>query len=255
VTGADHADVVRRSFERQAPLFSGPDSPFAVRPADPLAWIAPLASEFVVLDVACGAAHAAEAVAPAVRQVVGIDLTAALLEIGAERLRAAGVTNVVLQEGDAEALPFVGESFDVVFCRSSLHHFGAPHVAVAEMVRVCRRGGRVVLVDLVAPPEIDRDAFDDLHRLLDPSHVKTFTEEELADLASGGSTELTYASTSTIRLPIDVAISDQSDAATVHTTLAAEAAGEARRSGFEPEWVDDRLIVSFVTTIVHADRR
>ncbi|HEY3831253.1 MAG TPA: hypothetical protein VGO03_03095 [Acidimicrobiia bacterium] len=58
MNGTDHADVVRHSFERQMPLFSGPDSPFAARPSSTLAWIEPLTPEMIVLDVACGAAHA-----------------------------------------------------------------------------------------------------------------------------------------------------------------------------------------------------
>ena len=56
----------------------------------------------LVLDVVCGAGHAAEVVAPDVREVVGVDLTVDLLELGAARLAAAGVRNVLLQEGNAE---------------------------------------------------------------------------------------------------------------------------------------------------------
>src|SRR5256714_10925133 len=114
-----HDDVVRRSFEQQVGLFVGDDSPFARRPASTLAWLEPLDAGMVVLDVACGAAHAAEVAAPHVRQVVGIDLTRALLELGARRLAEQGVTNVLLQEANAESLPFVDESFDLVCCRSS----------------------------------------------------------------------------------------------------------------------------------------
>jgi ubiquinone/menaquinone biosynthesis C-methylase UbiE len=110
----DHEAMVRRSFERQIGLFSGRDSPFARRSPGPLTWIEPLDREMVVLDVACGAQHAAEQVARQVREVVGIDLTPALLDVGAQRLRANGITNVLLQEGNAERLPFVGESFHVV---------------------------------------------------------------------------------------------------------------------------------------------
>src|SRR3954451_2268017 len=99
MTSDPHRETVRRSFERQVPLFSGPASPFASRPDTPLSWIEPLSEGMLVLDVACGAAHAAESVAPHVRQVVGIDLTPALLTVGASRLRDQRVDNVLLQEG------------------------------------------------------------------------------------------------------------------------------------------------------------
>ena len=90
----EHDHVVRQSFEKQAGLFVGEDSPFARRPASALAWLEPLDPDMIVLDVACGAAHAAEQAAPHVRQVVGVDLTPALLEVGAERLRVGGPTAV-----------------------------------------------------------------------------------------------------------------------------------------------------------------
>ena len=126
MTTSGHDAVVRSSFEKQAGLFAGEDSPFARRPASALAWLEPLDPDMVVLDVACGAAHAAEQAAPHVRQVVGIDLTPTLLDVGAERLHAAGITNVLLQEGNAASLPFVDASFDLVMCRGALHHFADP---------------------------------------------------------------------------------------------------------------------------------
>jgi len=251
---SEHDDLVRRSFARQAGLFSGPGSPFASRPASTLAWIEPLRDDMIVLDVACGAAHASEPVARHVRQVVGIDLTPELLRIGAERMRANGITNVLLQEGNAEALPFADESFDIVCCRSSLHHFADPRRAVGEMVRVCRPGGRVVLVDLVTPSDEVRDRFDHVHRLLDPSHVRTFTEGELATLFPGGLGALSYGDTSTLRLPIDVAMTDQSARTEVLELLGAEMRGDVDPTGFEPAEEDGKIVVSFTSCIVHAER-
>lgn len=248
----DHAETVRQSFTRQVALFSGPDSPFAARAPGALSWIEPLTSDMVVLDVACGAAHAAEPLAGAVRQVVGVDLTPALLRVGAERLGAGGIRNVLLQQGDAEALPFVDGSFDVVFCRSALHHFAAPHAAIDEMARVCRSGGRVVLVDLVAPRDVDRDLFDHVHRLIDPSHVRTFSEAELVDASPGGAGALAYAHMATIRLPITVALTEQSDRERVLALLRADLSGTGPRTGFAPEAADDDIVASFTTTTLHA---
>ena len=96
MSASGHDAVVRSSFEKQTALFAGDDALFARRSSSALAWLEPLDPEMIVLDVACGAAHAAEQVAPHVRQVVGLDLTRALLELGADRLRDAGITNVLL---------------------------------------------------------------------------------------------------------------------------------------------------------------
>ena len=245
----EHDAVVRRSFEHQVGLFSGPDSPFARRDAGALAWLEPLTADMVVLDVACGAAHVAEVVAPHVRQVVGIDLTPSLLDLGAARLRDAGISNVLLQEGNAHALPFVDGSFDIVCCRAALHHLADPQRAVAEMVRTCRPGGRVVLSDLIAPSLATRDTFDRLHRLIDPSHVRTFVEDELAHVLPDPLT-LTYGETGTFRFPIDVAFTEQSDRDAVLGTLRAELDG-GEPTGFEPEASDGTFVVSFTTCVVH----
>jgi len=249
-----HDDLVRRSFERQTALFSGPDSPFARRAPGMHAWIEPLDASMTVLDVACGAAHAGDAIAPLVRAVVGVDITRALLDIGAQRLRDAGVDNILLHVANSEALPFVDEAFDVVFCRSSLHHIGHPDIAVAEMVRVCRTGGRIVLVDLVAPHDDETHSrFDDVHRMLDPSHLRTFTESELAALLPGGADALVYAETSDIRLPIDIAMTEQSDRDGVLALLDAELdAGPP--TGFAPAADNGNIVVSFTTCTVHGVR-
>ena len=252
---SENAETIRRSFERQVELFSGPDSPFAA-PANPsLAWIGPLDPSMIVLDVACGAAHASEPLAPHVRQVVGVDLTPALLQLGAERTRAAGIDNLLLQEGDAEALPFTDASFDVVCCRSSVHHFVNPQRAVDEMVRVTRPGGRVVLLDVVAPDDDCRDTYDDVHRLLDPSHVRALLDWELAGLLPDGGDALAYATRTTARLPVDLIFTEQADRAAVEDALAADLAGRGPRTGFAPE-VDEsgRTTVAFTTCILHHER-
>ncbi len=254
MSNTDHDEVVRRSFERQVSLFSGPNSPFAHCPTGTLSWIEPLERDMIVLDVACGAAHAAEPVAERVRQVVGIDLTPALLEVGAQRLHEQGVTNVLLQEANAESLPFVDGLFDIVYCRSSLHHFADPLQAVAEMVRVCRLGGRIVLVDIVAPSEDVRDQFDHVHRLIDPSHMRSFLADELAELLPGGVDGLAYANMISLRLPLDVALTEQSEQAEVLEILGAEIRDDGGPTGFDPAEEDNKLVVSFVTCVVHAVR-
>jgi ubiquinone/menaquinone biosynthesis C-methylase UbiE len=246
----DHDDVVRDSFTRQVGLFSGPDSPFVRRPAGTVDQLAPLTPEMLVLDVACGAAHAAEVVAPNVRQVVGVDLTVDLLELGAARLADAGITNVLLQEGNAQELPFVTGSFDLVYCFTSLHHIGEPERAVGEMARVCAPTGRLVLMDLLAPAAEVRQSFDALHRLIDPSHRRAFLEAELVALLPD-SCELSYGATTSARMPVSIAYTAQSDRDAVDAALRAELAG-GPATGFEPSEDDGELVIAFWTSTVHA---
>ena len=254
MSASGHDAIVRSSFEKQTALFAGEDALFARRSSSALAWLEPLDPEMIVLDVACGAAHAAEQVAPHVRQVVGLDLTRALLELGADRLRDAGITNVLLQEGSAAELPFLDASFDLVACRAALHHVPDPGVVVAEMARVCRPGGRVVAADMVAPSAEVREAFDALHRRIDPSHAGVLLEGELAELLHSKVGPLTYGETSDpFVLPVDHILTDAADRDAVTSALQAELAG-GPATGFEPVLDDGQTLVSFTNTVVHATR-
>jgi len=248
-----HNDVVRDSFTQQAGLFTGENAVFARRTASPTAWVEPLDRDMTVLDVACGAAHVAEQIAPYVHQVIGIDLTPALLQAGHERLGTAGIKNVLLQEGDALDLPFVDGSFDLVVCRSSLHHMPDPGASLDEMARVCRPDGRVVIADMIVPSVDVRDAFDELHRTIDPSHVHALVEQEIAELLHERVGALSYGETNTISLPIDVILTSAADSPAALAMLERELNGGAA-TGFAPVRDDDQIKVSFSSTVVHASR-
>jgi SAM-dependent methyltransferase len=254
VNASEHDEAIRRSFTQQREVFTGEGSLFARRPPSPLAWLEPLDADMIVLDVACGAAHAAEQAAPHVRLVVGVDLTPALLEVGIERLRQAGIANVLLQEGNAADLPLVDASFDLVMCRGALHHFSRPEAAIAEMARVCRPGGRVVVSDMVPPSADVREMFDEVHRRLDSSHAGVFLEAELAEFLRATVGPLVYAETmKPFTFPVDHLLTDAGDRDGVMSALRAELAG-GPATGFAP--VDDggQVVVSFTTTVVHAQR-
>jgi SAM-dependent methyltransferase len=227
--------ATRRSFEQQAGLFGGPGAIFSESFLSVQEWLEPLSPDWIALDVACGAAHVAQEVAPRVRQVVGIDLTPALLGLAAARLAAAGIGNVLLQEGDAAALPFTDGAFDLVVCRAALHHFPDPAVQIAEMARVCRPGGRVVVSDMLAPGTADRAAFDALHRVIDPSHARCLLDAEMSGLITShvgaitGRTEpgITYT------LPVGAFLTDAGQPDAAMAALHAELAG-GPRTGFRP---------------------
>lgn len=131
--------------------------------------------------MAAGAAHLGLALAGRAAHVTALDLTAAVLEQGKLAAEAAGRRNLVFQVGDAANLPYLDESFDVVVSRLSVHHFVDPQTPVSEMVRVCRKAGRLVLVDMIA---LDDSASprDRLERLRDPSHTRTRTLAGLCSL-------------------------------------------------------------------------
>src|SRR5689334_9428815 len=99
-----------------------------------------------VLDVAAGNGNATLAAARRFAQVTSTDYVPHLLEKGAARAKAEGL-EVHFEVADAEALPYAGESFDVV-----LSTFGAMFTpehskTASELLRVTRRGGRIGLAN------------------------------------------------------------------------------------------------------------
>jgi SAM-dependent methyltransferase len=97
-----------------------------------------------LLDVATGAGLAAIPAARAGARVTGLDLAPSLLEVAADRSRAAGL-DVDWVEGDAEALPFGDQTFDVILSVVGVQFAPRHEVVAAEVARVLRPGGRVVL--------------------------------------------------------------------------------------------------------------
>ena len=108
---------------------------------------AALTSGESVLDVGCGngatTLEAGAAVAPG--QVVGIDLSSAMLANGRARAKAAGLDNVSFVQADAQVHPFEPESFDVVMSNCGVMFFEDQEAAFTNLRRALRRGGRVAL--------------------------------------------------------------------------------------------------------------
>jgi ubiquinone/menaquinone biosynthesis C-methylase UbiE len=101
-----------------------------------------------VLDVGCGTGVFAGLVRSTfpLATIWGVDLVAAMLSRARER-RSSASGHVALIQGDSERLPFPAGAFDVVTCSNSFHHYPNQARAVAEMHRVLKPGGRLLLID------------------------------------------------------------------------------------------------------------
>ena len=130
-----------------------------------------------VLDVACGPGMVAAEFARRAEHVTGIDLTTVMLDQARCRQRELQIGNLDWVHGDADRLPWSDASFSLVITRYSFHHFTAPEQVLAEMIRVCRPGGRVMVADVSLPAD-KAAAYDVLEKLRDPSHVHALNEKE-----------------------------------------------------------------------------
>ncbi len=122
------------------------------------------------LDVATGTGFTALALRCG--EVIGMDFTPGMVREARGLRDARGISNLHFCLGDTEAVPFRDGTFDIVTCRFASHHFPHLPVALAEMVRVARPGGRIVLDDTCAPEDPDLAALMNEWELRrDPSHV------------------------------------------------------------------------------------
>lgn len=131
------------------------------------------------IDVGTGAGTLALALAPLVREVVGVDIVTALLDSA----RTDAPQNVSFIEADATDLPFDAGSFDLTCTRRTLHHIARPERAVAELARVTASGGRLFVDDQIAPVDplaaLELDRFE---RARDPSHTRTLPDIDFRHL-------------------------------------------------------------------------
>ncbi len=177
-----HRDTIIAQFSRQAIPFAR--VPGHLDAIDHLREAGGLRADDRVLDVACGPGLVACAFAPHCARVTGIDITPAMIDQARQRQAGLGLANLDWHIGDVQPLPFADGSFTLVITRYSLHHFPDPRAVLAEMVRVCAPGGRVLVADVMVPPE-KAAAYDRLERLRDPSHVHALTTAEFRDLFLG----------------------------------------------------------------------
>ncbi|MFL5953566.1 MAG: class I SAM-dependent methyltransferase [Gaiellaceae bacterium] len=131
------------------------------------------------LDVGAGTGAFAFALAPRVREVVAVEIDGEL----AARARADAPPNVEVVTEDGEHLPFDDFSFDVTGTLRALHHTRRPELMVAELARVTKPGGTILVVDQVAPADplaaLELTRFEHAR---DPSTTRVLADADLRGL-------------------------------------------------------------------------
>jgi len=101
----------------------------------------------VVGDLGCGTGQLTETIAPYVRRVIAVDGSTDMLD--AARRRVGDRQNVDIRQGDLEALPLEAAELDCAILALVLHYAPNPANALAEVARVVRPGGRLLVVDML----------------------------------------------------------------------------------------------------------
>jgi ubiquinone/menaquinone biosynthesis C-methylase UbiE len=247
--------LIRREFKRQA-------SGWVKKRVSPdLRWVArqlPLRRSLSVLDVAAGTGLLSQAVAPKVKHVVALDATLEMITEGYKKVQQRGLRNIIFILGTAETLPFPAGTFDLVMTRFSFHHFRRPAAVLREMKRVCRPGGTVVVVDLLASADDKlRARYNLLERLRDLSHTEALSQRQMESMATKLGLKIMSFSSRRVRMDfeewLDFAHARPTARERIRVALQQELKG-AKPTGFQPIIENARLVFRHTWAVLVASK-
>jgi ArsR family transcriptional regulator len=115
--------------------------------AYPLGLLGLIDPDLEVADLGCGTGAVSELLAPAVRKLIAVDGSAAMLDAARQRLKQ--FRNVEIHRGELEALPLGDARVSAATLILVLHHLPDPGKVIGEVERILRPGGRVLIVDML----------------------------------------------------------------------------------------------------------
>ena len=195
-----NSEAIQRSFTIQAPNFESKTVNFSKEEYlnYTISRVAPNGQDSV-LEVAAGTCACGRSFAPLVQGVVCLDATPSMLQIGKREAERSRLNNMTFVKGYAEELPFLNDSFSIVFSRLAFHHFTDADTVFSEMVRVLKPGGKLVMIDMEAADEPLRKTEDEIETLRDPSHVRNMSKNEMLELFASHSLQIEQCETTEIQ--------------------------------------------------------
>lgn len=172
-------EAVQLFFERHAQAYAESHTHKSGKDLQRLLELIPFQPEHRVLDVATGPGHVAFTLAPHVREVIGMDVTAKMGEPFEKAAHEHKISNASFALGDVHHLPYEDHTFHHVTCRRAAHHFHNVEQAVREMARVLKPGGFLALIDMTTPDDQAVNAFvNALEIARDSSHRHALSPAE-----------------------------------------------------------------------------
>ena len=135
-----------------------------------------------ILDLACGTGELAKLILAKNPQqaITGVDISPDMLAVAREKLQAC--PQVKLFDASVTALPSQDLSFDLIICANAFHYFENPRLALAEMKRVLKPNGQLVILDWWRNYWV-LQLLNLLFEAIDPAYQRCYTPKELENLA------------------------------------------------------------------------
>jgi ubiquinone/menaquinone biosynthesis C-methylase UbiE len=131
-----------------------------------------------MLDIGCGTGRALGFAAQKNQgegNYTGVDLSEKMIAKAKEDFK--GLDNFHFLQSNAEAIPLLDNTFDIIICTNSFHHYLHPKKAIKEMSRLLKQKGRVYILDGTTDTRMMK-LVDKIMRLFDKSHVKMYSTEK-----------------------------------------------------------------------------
>jgi len=251
----EHHDKIVDQFSQQAEGYARRNTLNAPQAQQALIELVRPKRDDRLLDVCCGPGALTLDLAPLVAHATGLDLTPAMLDQARAAQAKRGVDNNEWRVGDVCALPFADGAFSLVVCSAAFHHLEEPRVALTEMARVCKAGGRIAVRDVTPRPECAA-AYDRIEKLRDPSHTHALTPDEMARLGDGlaltqPSLEPSIAADLPLGPILDTSFPETCTRDQIRDMIGDDARSGEDRLGFAAKEKDGALLVSYrLTTAV-----
>jgi len=210
-----------------------------------------------VLDIATGNGFLAFEFAEKVSRVIGCDMTEDMLDIAESIRKDRELDNVSFEVMDAESLRFEDGSFDIVSCRFAFHHFTNPKKVISEMVRVCRNGGKIVLVDgLSSEDPVKSEYHNRIEQIRDPSHVRLYSRSELLRMLQDAGLRVTHAREWDADFYFDewIVIADPGEEIAEQVRSMMINSIEDDKTGLNVRFKDDKMLFTYSTVILVAEK-
>jgi SAM-dependent methyltransferase len=137
----------------------------------------PVSPQTEALDIGIGTGVVAEAIAPHVKKVTGIDISPEMI---AQIKAKAALSHIECHEADVQEMPFDDNCFHLCTARMVFHHVENCMRGLREVFRVLRPRGHIVLIEGVPPDHLTRKRYEEIFALKEQRH--TFSEAELINM-------------------------------------------------------------------------